>query len=434
MKILQLLCMLMLPVCSTAQHILPEAGKAVPEFRLVDVHNAGQSTVIHHTFKGKWLFLDFWTQHCVVCIKRMPKISALHEQFKNEATFLMVGQVDNNEKIIKNIYERQRTKHDLKMPYAFDPKLMKQWGISAVPLIVIIDPKGIVYAVTDGRDLTAEKVRDILNGKKVSLWNPYVELPASDPFKPVKNPEEVLIYQSSLRKWNGEGQHIHHTIRSYCELIKTSRYTPYKADMYPLGFLYITAYSGSFDGKLEDTAMFGRVYPTPVLEMSDPSAFTYDFNQTKGLYSYSLILPPAAIHPDTIMKIMQRDLQNAFGYNARIEVREMPVMKLVVISPKLAGKLKAKKPSNDFGQITETTNGGLVFTDYSVKSFLTLIGSYLSDARMLPYIDFTGITDKIDLRLDAETSDINEVRAALQKNGLDLVEGLVKMRAVVIRQ
>ncbi len=122
---------------------------------------------------------------------------------------------------------------------------------------------------------------------------------------------------------------------------------------------------------------------------------------------------------------MQRDLQNYFSMTATVEVKEMPCWRII------AGQ-KANLLKTQGGPPIFTGNfSGFVLQNQPVHSLLLEIWGFFQ--REPVFIDETGIDYNIDLRIDAVMTDINDVKKALQKKGLDLVPGEKVMKVIVVR-
>ena len=67
-----------------------------------------------------------------------------------------------------------------------------------------------------------------------------------------------------------------------------------------------------------------------------------------------------------------------------------------------------------------------------VSTLLTIMSSYNGDG-LMPFIDETGIPGLIDINISAAMTDIEDLRKALEKQGLILQKGEVKRKVLVIR-
>ena len=148
---------------------LPEIGKPIPEFTL-NVHYFKTKSVSINDFKGKWLFLDFWFAGCGACIQSFPSVNSHYKEFRNDLTWLMVGSIGSRFTDTQTLYEKLRAKQNLEMPVAYDSVLVNKWNVHSYPHIIIVDPAGIVHSITSGRDLTTEKIRQLVKGDRVSFY------------------------------------------------------------------------------------------------------------------------------------------------------------------------------------------------------------------------------------------------------------------------
>src|SRR6266487_544306 len=95
----------------------PEIGKPCPDFTLNGILNYPKSKASLQDFKGKWLILDFWSRGCSACIASFPKLNELTKEFKDKAQIVLVG-IDENDKLIRKMYEKFRQKYDLSLTTA----------------------------------------------------------------------------------------------------------------------------------------------------------------------------------------------------------------------------------------------------------------------------------------------------------------------------
>ncbi len=415
---------------------IPKVGKPLPAFTLNHITHYKLKKATNGDFRGKWLFLDFWFTGCKSCIKSFPKVSGFQERFESEAVFMLVGlndQKDNNG--IEQLYERFRERQGLVMSAAYDSVLVDQWGIGAMPYIIVVDPGGVVRAITDGRDMTAQKIRDIMDGKEVSFFphgsvREQLEFDMHNAF----GTKEKLIYQSILTRWNGESQHA--MADDISHWIKYVKADGLRLAMVPLDWLYFYAYAGMDISNLQphDSLLYATYYPFAIHEVADPSPFKADFSMDvgKGTYNYFLRMPPERTKAETLMQQMQTDLRNAFGYEAAVEIRKVPVWKIIA-QPGAAERLNTKG-GTPLSTNTDSSGGAAGFTlkNHSIGYLLQLAMHYIR-INQPPYFNETGITHNIDITMDCDMTNREAVIKELQRNGLDLVMGEKEMKVVVIR-
>jgi thiol-disulfide isomerase/thioredoxin len=117
--------------------------------------------------RGKVVILDFWASWCGPCIAMMPQIKEVYE--KNHAKGLeFIGiNLDLQEDEVQ--FRRTVARAGLTWPHYFDglkyeSPMVKRFGISAIPALILIDKKGVVRDIHARVDLE-EKVAKYLTEK-----------------------------------------------------------------------------------------------------------------------------------------------------------------------------------------------------------------------------------------------------------------------------
>ncbi|HLX53388.1 MAG TPA: TlpA disulfide reductase family protein, partial [Aquella sp.] len=139
----------------------------MPEFQFTIVENYKKATINNEDFKGKWLILDFWETGCASCIKSFPTVNAYQKEFKNDLNIILVGSLDNNFNTLKGtktLYGNLQRRENLNLISVYDSTFWNKWGIWIYPYTIIIDPLGIIKAITFSSDLTRAKIKSLLEG------------------------------------------------------------------------------------------------------------------------------------------------------------------------------------------------------------------------------------------------------------------------------
>jgi thiol-disulfide isomerase/thioredoxin len=417
----------------------PEVGKPMPNFNLNNITHYKATKASLADFKGKWLFLDFWFIGCSSCIASFPKINEFQRWFGDEIQYMLVAVVNDKPgsfmKIepTKRIYEKLRVKQSLIIPCVYDSILASGWGINAMPHVIIVDPNGIVRAITNGGDLTKEKIGKLLNNETPKLFLTKGERPEFDSkWGDLRSGviDSLVYLRSMFLKYNGEepsGLDIDYSLKEQKDFASKG----YKFAGYPLYMIYNLAYFGDFNWG-NNSSLYNQVYPKPILNLKDSTSFEWNVELNKGQYNYSLIFPPfSKPTKQMVMQVLQNDLENCFGYETRIETRKMPIYSLIA-KPGAIEKLRNKGRVEDL--IGEgSCPAGFTAIRKRIKGFLfSLLTQHLKELRNIPISDETGITDRIDITIDADMSKIDDVKRELQKNGLDLVLGEKEYKVLVI--
>lgn len=409
----------------------PEVGKSMPDFRLNSVIDYKLTNISLSDFRGKWLFLDFWFPGCVACIKSFPKINDLQKKFAKDVSFILIGLNHKRFKGIETLYVNLKQKHNLDIISAFDSTLADRWKIRSMPHIIIVDPSGIVRSITNGQNMTEERIHQMLNGSEPSFYLKEIEREVFDPLN-IQDYNKSIIYQFTLALWNGEKSVIPTLGNSVIHYVpKGKERISYQATMIPLYRLYNLAFLGKAYVS-EGDSIHSRFYPIPILELKNKSLFDYSYQEEKGLYNISLTLPSAKNTTDDIMIHMQKALKAILDYDVTIEVRKLPVWRFIA-NPGTQEKLRTKGSSPIFYDPGSSGGaGGLVMKNQHPKILFTCISRYLYDYN-IPIFNETGLAENIDITIDTDMTSFDEVKKALQKNGMDLIRGEKEMNVIVIR-
>lgn len=419
-----------------SQTDFPQIGKPCPDFVLQNIKYFPMKQASLKDFKGKWLILDFWNKGCSACIASFPKINDEQKKFGDKVQFMMVGQQDK-ENAIQAIYAKFREHQSLKMPCAFDSTLyLHRFSIWGAPYIIIIDPEGIVRGITDNVD--SEDIASFLKGEIPKL-QPAYRHDESGPSYDINIPFLVrgnggndtdFLYRSILSTWTPS------TILTFpakiFDLLNPGNgikdINKFEALGVSVQRLYLYAYLGENPINEEDV-LAGRYWKSVLIESKDSSLIKGDYKKVSNIFSYSLIVPKSKASKQYMMEVMQRDLQNYFGYNLNIEIRKMPYWSLMASED---AKVKLKSKSQN-GAIDVKGQWSIGFTakNYPIGYLLSGMYYYFSDEP--PFINETGIEGNIDIAVDWVGTDLNSVKKALQVNGLQLVKKEKEMKVLVIK-
>jgi thiol-disulfide isomerase/thioredoxin len=417
----------------------PEVGKPCPDFVLEEVTHYSKSKVTLKDFKGQWLILDFWFTGCTSCISSFPKINQLQREFKDQIKFVLVGK--NDKKFngdIEQLFEKLRLKQQLNLISAYDSLLHGNWEITKMPHMIVIDPEGIVRHITGGRDMTNEKLKDMIAGKPVTF---YPKNRISIDFNPWENSTGgQILYRSVLTRWNGEKQESGYPLNDFVNFNLNRLKKGWTVSMVPLYALYNYAYFGRWTWTWRDPEYYGKYYHRPLLQMKDTTKFAFDYRTMSSaeanLFNYSLFLPYPEITEEILMEEIRKNLASVFGYKVEVKSMPMPVYYLMA-QPSAKSKLVTKggEPDNGVGDDQKGYRSfatGFTLKNQPMDRLLRLITWYLADKTIDPFIDKTGITGNIDITIDADLTDWENINNALKRNGLELVRDKLEMNVILI--
>ncbi len=404
---------------------IPKIGEPMPDVLLNGIHHYKRTGARISDFRGRWLILDYWARSCVTGIKNILEIDKLQRKFGTHIQFVLIG--DNSwaafGKDLEGLYERMRRLQGLELPILYDSVMVQRWGIRMMPHVIIIDPQGIVRHITLATELTETKLQALISGEKVAF------APKShDPLQGVQRYKVTPRgYSSKISLWNGEAQLLV-PLDDYIPQFKEAGYVLRQS---PLEILYKVAYAGTWYWQWHDT-LYSRIYPRVALEVGADSPVRRFLKDDSVLFNYELVLPDSMSTRDKIMSMMQQDLKDVFGVEARLEMREMPVWKVIAL-PGAEKLLKTKGKGVGDRYYSEGDGGaaGFSYQNWPLSDTFQRIARYI-DHSGPPLVDATGIRGNVDITIDAMLTDMDQVKRALQKNKLDLVKSTKRMQVIVI--
>lgn len=320
----------------------PEVGKPCPDAALTDIRYFNKKKARIKDFRGKWLILDFWNRTCGACIASFPHMSELQKELGDKVQVMMVA-IQDPDKQVDQIYSKYRAKQKLLMPCDFDSALANRFDILTTPYSILIDDKGFVRAITT--TIHTKEMKAFLAGENPTLTKVYRmhedepntesvnKVTAFDPARPLMingngAADTNFLYRSVLSAWAPNTRF--RPIVSVEAGMRELGGKGFQALGVRLTDLFFYAYLG-LSGPSDRVAFHDK----PVLEVKDTTLFAAE---TKNRFCYALNLA-SKTDIGRVLEIMQGELKNYFGYEASIETRRLPCLKLVA-QPGAAEKLK----------------------------------------------------------------------------------------------
>ena len=421
---------------------LIKVGAKCPDFEFSEIHYYRNEQVRLQDLIGKPLILDFWNMYCHACLESFPKVNKINKEFGDSLNIILVGQDDAkwNHQHIREVYEKFRQKWSLNLPVAYDTIFWNKAGITSLPFILWIDKKGIIQAITNSSELNSSNVQKLIRNERLSLiLNRQTKQDIQfkqifDYEKPLLingngGEDSIFLFRSILTKWSIEKQ----GVTAQQDYIGSLYGNRVQLIGRPLKDLYKIAYGDTLPYSIDYAigSCYGKYWREPILEVSDSSDFLWTNTSEKNLYSYSLIVPMEKANPNFIKEVMQRDLKSYFGYSVTVENRLMPYWRITATKNPMV-RLK----TNESHTIEEKGNGvtHISFKRIPIQRLVYFL--FINNQFEPPFIDDTGINYDIDLILDLDItqfSDLNAIKRALRKEGLDLVKSQKEMKVVVVR-
>jgi peroxiredoxin len=124
--------------------------RIAPDFELPDMNGV---PVKLSSYRGKTVYLNFWTRTCNPCLEEMPNLAELAKISRHRSDFVVVTvSTDEGPDDVRDTL-KVALGEDPPFPVLFDPdaKIVNgKFGTRLYPETWIIDPKGIIRARFDG--------------------------------------------------------------------------------------------------------------------------------------------------------------------------------------------------------------------------------------------------------------------------------------------
>jgi len=104
--------------------------------------------------RGKVVVLDFWYKGCGWCIKAMPQVKKLAEEFQNQPVVVIGVSVDANDKDAKSVVNRLNLAYPI---IRLEPQILEKYGVQGMPSLLVIDKQGIVRDLHVGYSATLKE-------------------------------------------------------------------------------------------------------------------------------------------------------------------------------------------------------------------------------------------------------------------------------------
>lgn len=130
--------------------------RLAPDFELPDIDG---KPVRLSSYRGKTVFLNFWTETCAPCKEEMPSLATLAKVAKNRKDFVVVTvTTDEDSQKVRDLLS-VLLEGEVPFPVLFDPEakiVTGKYGTKLFPETWVIDKDGIIRARFDGaRDWSA---------------------------------------------------------------------------------------------------------------------------------------------------------------------------------------------------------------------------------------------------------------------------------------
>ncbi|WP_128895562.1 thiol-disulfide oxidoreductase ResA [Longirhabdus pacifica] len=134
-----------------------QVGDIAPDFELQTTNG---ETVKLSDYRGKGVFLNFWSTYCEGCEIEMPYMDSQYQFFKDKGVEVLAVDVGEPALTVKKFAE----KYNLTFPVLLDEKqeVTKRYGVLPIPATFIIDKDGVVLDYIEG-SLPEQSIRVLMS-------------------------------------------------------------------------------------------------------------------------------------------------------------------------------------------------------------------------------------------------------------------------------
>ncbi|HEV7380294.1 MAG TPA: TlpA disulfide reductase family protein [Dyadobacter sp.] len=414
------------PVQAQQKPVSLKIGDKLPDVLAANVLNHSSDTVKLSDFKGKLLILDFWATWCAPCVTMIPRMDALQKQFGEKVQFLAVtNESAEKVQIFRKKHESRFGKRIKHIEVVSDRTLKNLFFHNSIPHYVWIDKNGVVRAITDMDQITAEKIEAFLKAETLPLSEKkdtrYIPYNQNAPLFAGGNGGDgsEIIYHSLFARY---APGLKGTVNLKRDPATGSKITASNCSRY---WLYRIAYANN--GSLLDE---GSV----LIESQHADRLTTNLYGEKyhqwlaedNAFSYEVMLP--AGFPRKANDIMQQDLAGLFPeFSAGMEARTFESL-VLERSPQGAVPNAANPKSKG---LVELDPFGWKLQNASVSGLVSRFNQTMNYP--LTMVDKTGISSRIDLNVEGNVSDLQAINKALAASGLMLTKKQITRQMLVIR-
>lgn len=372
-------------------------------------HEEGKNSITLNEYRqNKIIILDFWATWCGSCIKKMPEMVNINDDFKESVQVILITKEDKTK--AKNFFSR----NVFRIPSIVNDSIFsKLFEHLSIPHYVIMNSEGVVIAVTSSDEITGENIAKILDGLSPKM-KVKIDKDTKKPLFLVSDlPIQQLKHSSLFLKGRLEGYPSSKTNRKIGNVVGISFTNVPLLNLFKL--------------------VYNKLYPEYgskrfVLDVSDSSTLSYINTAVPktewykdNLYSYEVLLPSR--DSSSIYKIILDDINHFSNFQGGLVFKKIRCLKLITCE---------KQKTLSIDELSSEAN-----LDFSLKS--GLIGDlieYLNGSLQTPLFitDGTGLKGSLSILLPKNIGSLDRVKCELRKQGLDLVEAEEEMNIFVVSE
>lgn len=287
----------------TVLYDAPAVGQVVPKFNLNILSDNGLTIKQDiESYRGKVVLLEFWATYCRPCIPAMDHLAELKKKFPDKLQVIAITDEDAHK------VQAYMAKRPSNLLISLDPDKMlnKVFYHQFMPHTVVIDPNGVLKAVTSPDQITDEVILQVYKGVDVAIKPKAEFAPTEEAMSNTKPAEEVksLFKIVISERQEGVQAQINPKSDTECEFVNCT-----------IPFIYKYLYQINNPKVVEDGSC---------LEVTEKTKYLLQQDQ---LYCFSIKVPEAL--KTKMGEIGIAHLEQLFSIKPQVEVRSRKVYSLV---------------------------------------------------------------------------------------------------------
>ena len=121
-------------------------GEAIPGFAAIDLDGANLALSEFHD--REVVVLDFWATWCQPCVRGMPSLQALHDEFDGRGVEFLAVNVGEEPEIVRDFMEQQEFTFRVVMDQEENVRTL--YGLRGIPQLIIVGMDGHVEHIEVG--------------------------------------------------------------------------------------------------------------------------------------------------------------------------------------------------------------------------------------------------------------------------------------------
>ncbi|WIO74708.1 TlpA disulfide reductase family protein [Porticoccaceae bacterium LTM1] len=129
----------------------PHVGKEAMDFSVANLQDESETFSLD-SFKGKYVLLDFWATWCGPCVKELPNVLTVYNQYHDQGLEILSLSGDQSPEDVLEFLDGGEA--EMPWNHAFlgaggKPQMAKDYQVRGFPTMFLIDPEGKIVAMGD---------------------------------------------------------------------------------------------------------------------------------------------------------------------------------------------------------------------------------------------------------------------------------------------